>query len=71
MVKEDSRASDNISEIWKQASIEIEEAQKNFEDSRPPCPLDKTPGKFIEYRGAYTRVRGFFECQKGHEFPMG
>jgi len=71
MKKENSRSSDEISEIWRLASSEIEEAKNKFENSRPLCPSDKTPGKFIEYRGAYTRVRGFFKCQNGHEFPMG
>jgi len=60
-----------ISEIWEQASEEIAEAKKNFENQRPPCPKDGTPSRFFEYRGAYTRVRGVFRCEKGHEFYLG
>lgn len=63
---------DEISEIWGQASEEIAEAKKNFENQRPPCPRgDGTFGRFLEYRGAYTRVRGVFKCEKGHEFYLG
>lgn len=72
MTKESSRTSDEIKEIWKQADRTIERNKVNFEHSRPPCPFgDGTTGKFIEYRGAYTRVRGFFRCKNGHEFYEG
>lgn len=62
---------DEISEIWEQAGKEIGEAKKNFENLRPSCPTDGTPSKFLEYRGAYTRVRGVFKCENGHEFYLG
>lgn len=63
---------DEVGEIWDRASKEIEEARRNFEKQRPPCPRgDGTPGRFFEYRGAYTRVRGVFKCEKGHEFYLG
>jgi len=62
---------DEISEIWEQASEEIAETKKNFENLRPPCPTDDTPGRFLEYRGAYTRIRGVFKCKNGHEFYLG
>ena len=50
---------------------EIENDRKEFEKSTPPCPIDRLPGKFVKYDGAYTRGFAIFKCPKGHEFKVG
>lgn len=50
----------------------IKERREWFESQQPPCPIDGSPGSFQRYEGAYTRVRGVFECKKNrHEFYYG
>ena len=60
-----------LEEIWDRANKDIRETDRDFESSTPPCPQDGTPGRFVDYRGSYTRVRGLFECPQGHKFFSG
>lgn len=60
-----------VDEIWKQANREIEQNNRDFEAQIIACPQDGTNSKFIRYEGSYTRVRGMFRCQNGHEFFEG
>lgn len=62
---------DELRERAAQAREGIEKAKENFEKLEISCPEDGSLSKFARYEGAYTRVRGVFKCENGHEFYYG
>lgn len=69
--RQSSSVRSKLEEIWARANKDIEETNRDFENSTPPCPQDDTPSRFVGYTGSYTRVRGVFECPQGHQFFSG
>lgn len=65
------KMTDELREKIKKANIEYKELKTDFENTTFPCPHDGTTTKFVEYVGGYTRVRGLFRCENGHEFYRG
>lgn len=59
---------EEVKEILREGKIAVEKSRQRFENLKPLCPIDRTPGKFVRYEGAYTRVHGIFRCESEHEF---
>ena len=62
---------EEVKRMARDITKKMAEREAEFEKQVIDCPECNSPSKFLEYRGAYTRVRGVFRCENGHEFFVG
>jgi transposase-like protein len=65
------RMTEELREKIRNANIEYEKMRQEFENQKVECPICHELSNFVRYEGSYTRGRGLFRCENGHEFYKG